>query len=160
MLKKQPNNIAAAHGVGCVLAEAGHLTFAKQIFIQLREADSSLVCVWVNLAHIHMLSGEYIQAVKLYSGCNRKFFHNTNVELHVLESKGYFEIGISQWIAMAKSEPVSRLRTFHSHLLKSRRCLLRAIHMKPHDSQLYYNLASTLLEMATTVCGSLGTMFL
>lgn len=36
VLKEQPSNMYAAHGLGCVLAELGHLEEAKEVFSRVQ----------------------------------------------------------------------------------------------------------------------------
>lgn len=66
MLKKEPRNIYAAHGIGCILALEGRLAEAKDVFVSVREAESEIPEPWVNLAHVYLEQKNYVNAVKLY----------------------------------------------------------------------------------------------
>lgn len=65
VLKKEPRNVFAAHGIGCVLAVEGRLSEAKDVFVSVREAESDIPEPWLNLAHVYLDQKNYVNAIKL-----------------------------------------------------------------------------------------------
>ena len=74
VLMKDPHNIYAAHGIGCVLASQGKVDEAKLIFIQVREATNDVPEPWLNLAHVYYDQCFYVNAIKLYENCLLRFY--------------------------------------------------------------------------------------
>lgn len=62
-LKREPTNIYAANGLAIVMAENGHLDFARDLFQRVREATSTFPSIWVNLAHFLVETKHYADAV-------------------------------------------------------------------------------------------------
>jgi len=79
VLRKDPHNIYAGHGLGCVLAEQGKYNEAKEIFTTVREnliksdghaqgsSHEIWPDVWCNMGHVYVQMGLYVQAVKMVS---------------------------------------------------------------------------------------------
>ncbi len=65
VLEQDPTNIYATNGIGMILAEKSHYNEAKDFFAQVRQATSEMPDVWVNLAHIYVLQGNYVNAIKM-----------------------------------------------------------------------------------------------
>ena len=65
MLQTDPTNIFAANGVGVFFAEHGNLDTARDFFIQVREASGEIPDAWINLAHVYVQQGLYLNAIKL-----------------------------------------------------------------------------------------------
>ena len=65
VLQSDPSNIYAANGVGVYFAEKGNLNEARDFFIQVREATGDMPDVWINLAHVYVAQGLYLNAIKL-----------------------------------------------------------------------------------------------
>jgi tetratricopeptide (TPR) repeat protein len=78
VLLKDPHNVYASHGIGCVFALQGRLNEAKDIFIQVREASIDTPEPWLNLAHIYCAQKSFENGVKLYENCLKKFFPEGN----------------------------------------------------------------------------------
>eukprot|EP00039_Didymoeca_costata_P007021 m.95569 g.95569 ORF g.95569 m.95569 type:complete len:1076 (-) comp13500_c0_seq2:165-3392(-) len=74
VLKQDPKNIYAVHGIACVLASQGRLAEAKDIFIQVREAASDSPQPTLNLAHVYYEQKFYVNAIKLYENVLKRFF--------------------------------------------------------------------------------------
>lgn len=53
-LRMDPYNIYAANGIGCVFAAKGKLVEAKEVFVQVREADGEALQPWLNLANVYI----------------------------------------------------------------------------------------------------------
>ena len=68
VLASDSSNLYAAHGLGCLLAEQGEYSKAKEVLMAVREASASegYVDVVMNLGHIHVQQGQYAAAVKCY----------------------------------------------------------------------------------------------
>jgi RNA polymerase-associated protein CTR9 len=60
VLEKDEGCISAANGVGCILAEVGNMTAAKEVFLQVQEASAAssgfwrMPDAWVNLANVYL----------------------------------------------------------------------------------------------------------
>ena len=79
---RQPNNVFAANGAAAVLFQTGRVKEAKLMFSQIREAAADHVPeVWINLAHAHLVQGEYIPAIKSYQAALDKFYQGHDVDL-------------------------------------------------------------------------------
>jgi RNA polymerase-associated protein CTR9 len=65
VLQTDPTNIYAANGVGVFFAEHGNLDTARDFFIQVREASGDIADAWINLAHVYVQQGLYLNAIKL-----------------------------------------------------------------------------------------------
>eukprot|EP00005_Dracoamoeba_jomungandri_P008714 CAMPEP_0174270756 /NCGR_PEP_ID=MMETSP0439-20130205/45618_1 /TAXON_ID=0 /ORGANISM="Stereomyxa ramosa, Strain Chinc5" /LENGTH=1018 /DNA_ID=CAMNT_0015360281 /DNA_START=21 /DNA_END=3074 /DNA_ORIENTATION=+ len=120
VIRQDPTNIYAANGLGIILAEKSYLAQAKEFFIKVREATSDMPDVWVNLAHIYLSQGQFVNAIKMYQNCLRKFYDNKEPTILLFLAKAYYEFG--------KMEDCKR-------------ALLKAIHLTPENFQLWYNLA-------------------
>jgi len=132
-LKNQPNNLSGIGGMGCVLAFYGHLDAAQQCFIQVREnsVHRSLTCQSsINLAHVTVEQGRYSTALKMYSKCLERYFNNNDKELLLYVANCYFHM---------------------NELLNCKKALLRAAHINPTDSTIWYNLAITQSKYAALV---------
>jgi len=167
VLAKEPRNVYAAQGLGCVLAEQGRLAEAKEIFAQVKELTTpasgpaasagftrerdpallelDLADVWVNLGHIYVSQGLYVSAIKMYQ--------------HVLgqgkgSSAGAGGNGANAeavWrgnTASARSLSQVQVLTFLARvyylsdaMADARRTLLKALALQPSNNALWYNLA-------------------
>jgi len=98
-------------------------------FIQVREATSEIADVWINLAHVHQIQGQYEKAILLYNKCMEHFVLSDEKVIEILKflSKAYFEYG------------------------KLEDCVVyiqRIIHIEPWNLDWWYNLALTYKESA------------
>jgi RNA polymerase-associated protein CTR9 len=66
-LQNDPTDIYAANGIGIWMAENGKLNEARDFFLQVREATAEMPDVWINLAHVYVSQGLYLNAIKLVS---------------------------------------------------------------------------------------------
>ncbi|XP_022648931.1 RNA polymerase-associated protein CTR9 homolog [Varroa destructor] len=122
-LKIDPRNMLAANGIGAVLAHAGHVTEAREVFAQVREATADFPDVWLNIAHIYVELRQYVSAVQMYENCLNKFFKYDNVEILVYLARAFYRAG--------------KLHECKNILLKARRAA-------PNDLQILYNVALVL----------------
>jgi len=67
VLKRHPHSLAAANGLGMVLAEQGRLEAARDVFAHLREAQPDAAPLAVNLAHTDLATGNAAAALQLYA---------------------------------------------------------------------------------------------
>ncbi|KAM7256308.1 hypothetical protein ACFE04_012049 [Oxalis oulophora] len=123
VLVQRPSNLYAANGAGVVLAEKGQFDVAKEIFTQVQEAASGRVFaqmpdVWINLAHVYFAQGNFALAVKMYQNCLRKFYYNTDSQIHLYLARTHYEA--EQWQDCKKD-------------------LLRAIHLSPSNYTLRFD---------------------
>lgn len=127
-LASQPNNLSAICGIGCILATIGHLDQAQTCFTQVRENGFSHLTLklnaWMNLAHLHVKSKRYFHADQLYVKCLEKCFF-TDKEIYLYLSNSNF---------------------CSEKLMDCKNNLLKAIHIDPQDSTLWYNLAITQIK--------------
>lgn len=72
-LKRNPQSIYAANGIGCILAEKGFAEEANRIFSQVREATSGAEDAWLNLAHTAVVVGNHGFAAKSYLKAHKMF---------------------------------------------------------------------------------------
>ena len=127
ILQTQPNNLYAANGLGIVLAEKGHLSAAKLVFSQVREAAPEMPDAWINLAHIYMVEDRLAEAIQLYSVCLAQCYHGQDVELMMYLGRAYYE----------------------SHKYDDAiRILSKAVHMDQTHLQCWYNLGYVLEDYA------------
>lgn len=77
VLKRNPNNICAANGIGCVLAYNNQISMARDVFSQCREATAEIMDIWINLGNIYMESKQYGNAIKMV-------FKNFNLSMKVV----------------------------------------------------------------------------
>ncbi|KAL6076361.1 protein required for normal CLN1 and CLN2 G1 cyclin expression, variant 3 [Balamuthia mandrillaris] len=129
VLLRNPNNIYAANGIGIIMAEKGNLNEAKDFFIKVRETTASMADVWVNLAHIYLAQGQFVNAIKMYQNCLRKFYDNKDPNILLFLAKAFYEDG---------------------RLQDCKNALLNAIHITPDNLLLWYNLALSQESFAVT----------
>eukprot|EP00240_Pyramimonas_obovata_P000109 CAMPEP_0118921074 /NCGR_PEP_ID=MMETSP1169-20130426/461_1 /TAXON_ID=36882 /ORGANISM="Pyramimonas obovata, Strain CCMP722" /LENGTH=1092 /DNA_ID=CAMNT_0006861731 /DNA_START=195 /DNA_END=3470 /DNA_ORIENTATION=- len=132
VLHLHSDNIYAANGIGVCLAEQGKIDQAKDVFTSVQEvaAGSTERClpdVWVNLAHIYLALAQYNSAIKMYQGCLRKFYYNCDAQVMLYMARAYYD-----W----------------DKLQDCKRTLLRALHLKPTDHRLRFNIALAMQEFA------------
>ncbi|PAA71304.1 hypothetical protein BOX15_Mlig004403g1, partial [Macrostomum lignano] len=128
VLRQDPRNIWAAHGIGCVLAHKGYINEARDVFAQVREATADFADVWINIAHIHVEQKSFVAAVQMYENCMKKFHRHNNLELLQYLARAYFKSG---------------------QLRQCRTVLLRARHAHPADHTVIYNLALVQQRLAS-----------
>jgi len=93
---------------------------AKDFFIQVREATGDIPDIWVNLAHVYLLQKQYDYAIKMYQNCLKKFYNNTDSNILLYLARAFFEAG---------------------RIDECKNTLLQAIHIKPQNLLLWFNLA-------------------
>ena len=77
---REPSNIYAAHGIGCLLLEQMKLDDAKRVFQILKEHYPRHIGAWVNLGHVYMLQNRPDIAGRIYASCRDQFCNvNHNV---------------------------------------------------------------------------------
>jgi len=81
VLRRAPNNIYAAQGIACTLAEKGRFEQAKEVFDLVREGTTESSDTLVNLAHCYLQAGQHAQAVNTYQKCLQKFHCNSNLTI-------------------------------------------------------------------------------
>lgn len=131
-IQSHPANIYAANGLGIMVAEKGNFELAKQIFSQVREASPDMPDAWINLAHIFVAEERYSEAIQLYSVCLTKCYNGQDLEVLLYLAKAYYE---------SKNYP------------KCISTLSRAIHLRPDDLRLWYNIGLAQEDYAVTTLG-------
>ena len=152
VLDKERNNAYAANGIGAVLAQTGRLDEAKKVFAQLREAAVGQVPdVWVNLAHIHMVQGEYAPAIKLYRSALDRFFGGHDVLLLTCIAKAQLELSFQSGRLARRAGREKGANMDRGMAKQCRRTLQKAMHLAPRDRSLQFNLALLLKLSADSV---------
>lgn len=65
VLRIDPKNAYAAHGLGIALAETGHPSEAKEVLLAVCEAAPNLSSAQLSLAHVNVELGQYDSAIAL-----------------------------------------------------------------------------------------------
>lgn len=145
VLRGDPGNVYALHGLGCVLAEAGRFPEAKFVFMAVQEAAAGtgstleLPEAWVNLASCHLALQDYPAAIRLYSTALARFYHGAEPRVLTYLARAHFD-------AAQRSDSAAEFA-------QAKRVLLRAVHLHPQDQTLRFNLAFVLQEGALAVFG-------
>ena len=126
-LDRDPGNIFAANGVGCVLAECGRLSEAKDVFLWVQEGAAgsdgfvSIPDAWINLAAVYSAMGDFSAAEQTYLNSMRRFPEvrdDARVQLYL--AKAQYDGG---------------------RLERSLRTLCKIAHLAPRDHRLRFNVA-------------------
>jgi len=131
-----PRNMFAAHGMGVCFAQLGQTYQAKKIFERIQEATKQDVKMvempelWQNRGSIFLESGQYQNAWRTYTQCQRKFYRGANS-------------GISQLMAQALNAAEKKDG--------ATKVLLKAIHLDPTNLGLKYCLAVVLKGRACEI---------
>mmetsp|Transcript_8317 Transcript_8317/g.30707 ORF Transcript_8317/g.30707 Transcript_8317/m.30707 type:complete len:1087 (-) Transcript_8317:39-3299(-) len=86
-LSNDPSNTYAAVSMGAYIAEQGYVDTAKELFLKIRESTADIPEIWINLAHVEMCQGNFINAASMYEKCLQKIYQGPSV--HVLELLAY-----------------------------------------------------------------------
>ena len=151
VLNKDPRNVYASQGLACVLAEQGKLSEAKEIFQQVKEITGAvaggagkdatrdeldLPDVWCNLGHIFVQQGSYVAAVKHYLHCLRSF-----------RAPGSSAVAAAASTATTRSLTTVQVLTYLARayylsdaMQDAKRTLLKALHLAPTSTTLWFNL--------------------
>ncbi|KAK9805938.1 hypothetical protein WJX73_006894 [Symbiochloris irregularis] len=138
VITRVPGNVYAAHGLGAVLAEQGHLNAAQNIFAQVQEAvvgagsraQARMPELAANLASIQLAMGHYQTAQQRYSAASLRFFHGASPRL---------------LLHLART-------LYHSNQMdEARSMLLKALHQDPSDHVLRFDVALVLQEFAQRI---------
>lgn len=77
----------------------------------------------MNLAHVYFNLGMYVNAIKMYQNCSKKFFYNKDTTLLLFIARAFFETG---------------------KLEDCKDVLQKAIHIAPQNKALWFHLAQTM----------------
>lgn len=132
-LRKHPNNIFAAQGIACSIAEKGRFEQAKEMFDLVREGAADSSDTFINSGHCYLQAGHHVQAVKTYQQCLNKFHYNQNIE-------------ILQYLAHAHYDA--------SQFEDSVRIFQVALRVSPNNYALWFNIAVAKYKLA---CSYLDT---
>ena len=135
ILSAEPRNVAAANGLGMVLAEEGSVASAREAFELVRTVGDDVAAqgVWVNLGHVYMGEGNYAEAASVYKACLGKFYERGDAEVEMCLAHAHFK---SQ--NFAECNMVMRA----------------AIARRPGDLRLWFNLAISEEEGSIKVLNS------
>eukprot|EP01083_Nonionella_stella_P178420 630226_1 len=90
VMELEPRNMFAANAIGVLLAERGFLNEAKSIFLQVREATSTMPEVWINLGHILVSEGNYDNAVTMYAKAIRCMDSSKSAIVQLYLARAYY----------------------------------------------------------------------
>lgn len=159
VLREDPKNLYAAHGLAIALAETGHLAEAKDTFGLVREADVNFMPAQVNLAHVLMEMGQYGSAITLvrfpwtsndfifvhkYEAINAKFGESKDPQLSLYTARALYI--------------KARVEKRPEEMLQCAEHLKSAMEMLPNDLALAFNLALTKQQYAQLVCDQAAEM--
>ena len=123
VLQTHPNNVYAANGLGIIMAEKRKLSEAKDFFMKVRESTSNFPDVWVNLAHVFILQGQFSNAISLYSKALNKFYYGQNGNVLLYLAYSYY---------------------LNKEFSNAKKTLVKALHLFPNNLNSWYNLAVSL----------------
>lgn len=132
ILQKDDSNIYAANGIGMVLAERGHLTFARDIFTKVRDAAFDVPDPTINLAKVQIQLKKIPAAIQLFQTCIQSFGPGDG-GLH-------FSYLAAAYRAAGKHEDCLKV-------------LQRAVRSFPEIADHWYELSSTMCTVATELYG-------
>jgi RNA polymerase-associated protein CTR9 len=133
VLEKDEGNLYAANGVGCVLAESGHLAAAREVFLRVHEAVAgadgfaAMPHAGANLASACLGLGQHEAAAQAYASALQRHHRNHEPRLMLYLAKAQH----------GARRPADALRT-----------LCRAAHLAPADPRLRFNMAYVMQEAA------------
>ncbi|OAF71724.1 RNA polymerase-associated protein CTR9 [Intoshia linei] len=127
VLKNDDQNIWAAHGIGCLLAQRRLFNEARDVFSQVREATNEFSDVWINIGHVYFEQQHYMAAIQMYENCLAKFYKYPNIEILMYLARSYMRL--------------NRLKDCLTVLKKAR-------HIQPTSTMIIYNQALVLQRMA------------
>ncbi|EFN52318.1 hypothetical protein CHLNCDRAFT_139104 [Chlorella variabilis] len=129
VLEKDEGCIFAANGVGCVLAELGNLTAAKEVFLQVQEASAAsdgflrMPDAWINLANVYLAQEQYTAAIQMYKNALRKFYDNRSALVMLYLARAQYDA---------------------DQLPEAKCTLTKALHLAPTDHKLRFDVAVTM----------------
>ncbi|KAL4854380.1 RNA polymerase-associated protein CTR9 [Chlorella vulgaris] len=129
VLEKDEGCIFAANGIGCVLAELGNLSAAKEVFLQVQEASAAsngfwrMPDAWINLANVYLAQQQYTPAIQMYKNALRKFYDNRNAVIMLYLARAQYDA---------------------DQMPEATRTLTKALHLAPTDHNLRFDVAVTL----------------
>lgn len=130
----EPRNHLAAHGIGVVMAELGQYRQAKEVFVQVRVADSGHTDAAANLAHAFVELGQYGAAVHAYE----QLLAGAQGKLRIATM---LHLGRALYVqGKAEKQPAP--------LHKAVAVLTEATHALPKDAPIRFNLALAQQELA------------
>lgn len=136
-LKKDPGNIYAANGIGCVMAECGEFSKAKEIFMQVQEAAATtdgflrIPDAWVNLANS-------------FYGMQRP---DASEQTFVSAMKRFKDIAKDSRTLLY----LARVQQTNGSIKTALSTVCRAMHTEPNDFRLQFNAAYLMQESACDV---------
>jgi RNA polymerase-associated protein CTR9 len=137
VLDKYPGDIFAANGIGCVLAECGRLSEAKEVFLSVQEAAAGtdgfvrLPDAWVNLAGVYMGLEEFTAAEQTYINAMKRFPEvRDNARVRLYLAKAQYDGGRGE----------AALRT-----------LCHSVYLAPQDPRMRFNLAYVLQQLGFNI---------
>lgn len=139
VLQKDDSEWYAAQGLGCVLAEQGKFTEAKEIFSSIKDnlahtpSASDCADVWCNLGHVYGQLGMHVSAIKMYQHCLAHFSHSSTFDrfqLLLYLGRAYF---------------------YADQMQDCKKTLLRALQLNPSHQGTWYNLGLALEDYAINI---------
>lgn len=133
VLEKDEGCISAANGVGCILAEVGNMSAAKEVFLQVQEASAAtdgfwrMPDAWINLANVYLAQQQYVPAIQMYKNALRKFYDNRSALVMLYLARAQYDA---------------------DQLPEAKATLTKALHLAPTDHKLRFDVAVTLQEWA------------
>jgi RNA polymerase-associated protein CTR9 len=137
VFERDGGNVFAVNGIGCALAEAGHLKEAHRAFLAAQEAATSdgrveLSDAAINLGCLYLLDKQYDRATQVFESALRRVSEGRAAHLLLLLARAHYDA---------------------NRLDGAVKALKRAMHVDPGNKKLQFNLALTLQEHASRLLG-------
>lgn len=158
-LKRWPQNLYAANGLGMILAEQGKLDAANDVFAKVREASPDALPATMNLAHTQVALGNVGPALQLYSHASKKLLGNGNgnsaqvLAPAVISAAGGGSL-VDEGLAAEQVKLLSYEARAHMEsgsFGSAVKALTKAVHLAPNDLRARFNLAFAMAEEALRV---------
>lgn len=119
------------------MAAKGHFKEARDVFLQVRQAEGSFDDIWINLGHVHMEMQLYNSAINMYEHCGKLIKEKKDAAILVYLAKAYYYFG---------KEALNI-----GHIEESIKLLEQASLIQPSDLALKFNIALNKQELGLIV---------
>ncbi|GMH52292.1 hypothetical protein TL16_g01201 [Triparma laevis f. inornata] len=151
-LKKDSGNVYAGNGLGCVLAEKGELSKARNVFQRVREcSNDSIPSTLLNMAHLMLAQQQHAPAIVLYRNyLDHNHAEAGSINVHLYISHAYFDWAKAAEVTMktAMNEEAAKLDERYSNSLE---WLTKAKAIDPENKRVDYNEALVRQDFAVAV---------
>ncbi|GMH54927.1 hypothetical protein TrST_g3708 [Triparma strigata] len=151
-LQKDSGNVYAGNGIGCVLAEKGELSKARNVFQRVREcSNDSIPSTLLNMAHLMLAQQQHAPAIVLYRNyLEQNHAEAGSINVHLYISHAYYDWAKASEATMktAMTEEAARLDERYRNSLD---WLVKAKAIDPESKRCSYNEALVRQDFAVAV---------